>query len=472
MRASRLLSLLLLLQSRGRMTAPELAAELEVSVRTIYRDVESLGAAGVPVYADRGPAGGYRLVDGYRTRLTGLTTDEAETLFLAGVPGPAAELGLGAALAAAELKLRAALPPELGERAARIRQRFHLDAPGWFRLAEPVPHLAALSDAVWQGRLVNARYRRWKAPREVTRTLAPLGVVLKAGRWYLVAARDGEPFAYRVGNVLDVEILDEGFERPPGFDLATFWQEWTTQFEEKVYRGEAVVRMTPDGLARMPHIFPPAMSRGAAARAGEPDETGWLRTVVPIESVRHGLTELLKLGADVEVLAPAPLRAAFARTARELSTLYDEETLYDKEDETMSLPEDMGAHNAQLIEQFRANGGTSPTGGPMLLLTTTGARTGQPRTTPMMFIPGDEHLMVIASNAGAPKTPDWYHNLVADPAVTVEVDGDTYRANAVVPRGAERDRLFAGVVDKYPFFADHQAKAGRTLPVVVLVRSD
>ncbi|MCW6007131.1 nitroreductase family deazaflavin-dependent oxidoreductase [Micromonospora sp. CPCC 205371] len=131
----------------------------------------------------------------------------------------------------------------------------------------------------------------------------------------------------------------------------------------------------------------------------------------------------------------------------------------------------MGAHNAQVIERFRANGGRSPTGGPMLLLTTTGARTGQTRTTPMMFIPGDEHLMVIASNAGATKNPDWFHNLVADPAVTVEVDGETYRATAVVPRGAERDKLFAGVVAKYPFFGDHQAKAGRTIPVVVLVRT-
>ena len=127
MRASRLLSILLLLQTRGRMTAQELAAQLEVSVRTIYRDAESLGEAGVPLYADRGPAGGYQLFDGYRTRLTGLTTDEADSLILAGVPGPAAELGLRSVLVGAQLKLQASLLPELRSRAGRIRERFHAE---------------------------------------------------------------------------------------------------------------------------------------------------------------------------------------------------------------------------------------------------------------------------------------------------------------------------------------------------------
>ncbi|MEV1146950.1 YafY family protein [Micromonospora sp. NPDC049799] len=322
MRASRLVSLLLLLQTRGRMTAQELSAALEVSIRTIYRDVESLSAAGVPVYAERGPDGGYQLLDGYRTRLTGMTAGEAEALFLAGVPGPAAELGLGTLLAAAELKLRAALPGELADRGGRIRQRFHLDAPSWFREPEPTPHLAALAGAVWEDRRVRVRYQRWKQPREVVRELAPLGVVLKAGRWYLVADAGGQVRTYRVAAILDLAVLDEWFERPADFDLARCWQEHAEVYERGVYRAEAHVRMTVAALELATHVFPPAMSRAARAAAGEPDDQGWLPTTVPIESVRHGHVELLKLGAEVEVLAPAELRDLFRGTARALAALY------------------------------------------------------------------------------------------------------------------------------------------------------
>jgi predicted DNA-binding transcriptional regulator YafY len=322
MRAGRLLSLLLLLQTRGRMTAQALADELEVSVRTVYRDVESLGSAGVPVYADRGPAGGYQLLDGYRTRLNGLTTDEAETLFLAGMPGPAAELGLGSVLAAAELKLRAALPADLAARTGRVRERFHLDAPGWFRASEPTPHLATVADAVWNGRRLEVRYRRWKAPREVSRTLDPLGVVLKAGRWYLVARSGERVTAYRVSNILDAQAVEGDVTRPGDFDLATFWRDWTDRYESSVYRDEASVRLTAGALEMMPFVFPPEMSRVARARASEPDADGWLHTVVPIESVKHGHIELLKLGADAEILGPPELRARFAETARGLAATY------------------------------------------------------------------------------------------------------------------------------------------------------
>ncbi|ONI89163.1 transcriptional regulator [Saccharothrix sp. ALI-22-I] len=303
MRASRLLSLLLLLQSRGRMTAQELADELEVSVRTVYRDVEALGASGVPVYADRGPAGGYRLVDGYRTRLTGLTTEEADSLFLAGMPGPAAELGLGAVVAAAQLKVLAALPPELRSRAARVRERFHLDAPGWFRGNEGTPHVAEIAEAVWQQRRLRIRYLRW-AQVEVERTVEPLGLVLKAGTWYLVARTD-DLRTYRVSRVLELTALDEPFDRPDGFDLAEYWAGWSERFEERMYPMRVTVRMTPSGLRSAKVLLSLVAAR--ELKDVEPDGD-WTTVRVPVESLDHALVDLLRLGPEVEVLEPPELR--------------------------------------------------------------------------------------------------------------------------------------------------------------------
>ncbi|MER5780383.1 WYL domain-containing protein [Streptomyces mobaraensis] len=319
MRADRLLSLLLLLQNRGRMTAPELAAELEVSVRTVYRDVEALGASGVPVVADRGPAGGFRLVGGYRTRLTGLTEDEAGSLVLASVPGAAAELGLGADLAAARLKLEAALPAGMGERARRVAERFHLDAPGWFRDAEPVPHLAAVADAVWRQRALRVHYRRWKG--EVHRELHPLGLVLKGGVWYLVARAEADIRTYRVSRVLGVEPLPGRFERPPGFDLAAVWAETSRRLEEARYQGEARLRVSPRVLRVLPAKFGAAGAR-AAAEAGAPDGDGWAEVTLPVEALPVAVCDLLGLGAEAEVLGPPELRAAVGAAASALAARY------------------------------------------------------------------------------------------------------------------------------------------------------
>ena len=198
MRASRLVSMLLLLQTRGRLTAQELADELEVSVRTIYRDLEALGAAGVPVFAESGHHGGCQLIDGYRTRLTGLTTKEAQALFATGVPGAVGDLGLGTVLGAAQLKLLAALPKELTERLALARPRFHVDAPGWFQTSRTDPHLAEIAAAVWEDQRIEIRYRHPGDDAPVPRTLDPFGLVCKGGTWYLVARRDGELRTYRV----------------------------------------------------------------------------------------------------------------------------------------------------------------------------------------------------------------------------------------------------------------------------------
>ncbi|WP_316247682.1 YafY family protein [Nonomuraea sp. PA05] len=322
MRASRLVSILLLLQTRGRMTAQELAERLEVSVRTIYRDVESLHGAGIPLYGDAGPKGGYQLLDGYRTRLTGLTADEAESLFLAGLPGPAAELGLGTVVAAAQLKLMAALPVELRDRAGRIQERFLLDAPTWYRDPDPTTYLAAVADAVWNERRIQIRYRRWKEPQEVERRLEPYGLVVKAGRWYLVAGAGRDVRTYRVSQILDLQPLAERFVRPEGFDLGGYWAGHLAEFEARLRWGEAVVRLSPRGVERLADLMTPGVVAAARQSAQPPDEGGWTRVTVPIESIEHAVGEFLRLGTDAEVLAPAALRERLAETADELARRY------------------------------------------------------------------------------------------------------------------------------------------------------
>ncbi|GIH71932.1 helix-turn-helix transcriptional regulator [Sphaerimonospora thailandensis] len=320
MRASRLLSLLLLLQTRGDMTATQIAAELEVSVRTVYRDVEELSAAGVPVYAERGPLGGYRLLDGYRTRLNGLTPAEASSLFLAGLPGPAAELGLADLAAAAELKLLAALPPEPRSQAARMRERFHFDVPGWYQGNDEAPFLTDIAEAVWDDRVVRMRYRRW-GPAEVERTLHPYGLILKGGAWYLAAACSGSVRTYRVSRILEAEVLDECFERPPDFDLAGFWRRFAADFAARMYTGHAVVRLQPgiEDLLRYT-LGRDVVDKALAGGLTDPD--GWTRVTLPVESLNHARWQLLRLGASVEVVEPAELRTLMADTISELSRLY------------------------------------------------------------------------------------------------------------------------------------------------------
>ncbi|RKT85369.1 Predicted DNA-binding transcriptional regulator YafY, contains an HTH and WYL domains [Saccharopolyspora antimicrobica] len=322
MRASRLLTILLLLQTRGRMTAQELAGELEVSVRTVYRDVESLSEAGIPLCGEPGHQGGYRLLDGFRTRLTGLTTGEAESLFLTGLPAAAAELGLGEVVTAAHLKLMAALPADLRARSGRLADRFHLDTPAWYDDADRTPHLTAVADAVWNDRTVRMRYLRWAEPHETSRTVQPYGLVLKAGHWYLVAGSGERIRTYRVSRIVDLHVLDERFTRPAGFDLADHWKSYLERFDSRRHSGEAVVKLSPRAFDRLPHLVEPMVVRAARRTAGAPDERGWIRVTVPIESVDQALPEFLKLGADAEVLAPVELRDRITATLGELTRLY------------------------------------------------------------------------------------------------------------------------------------------------------
>jgi predicted DNA-binding transcriptional regulator YafY len=319
MRASRLVSLLLLLQSRGGQTAAELARELEVSIRTIHRDVDALSASGVPIYADRGPHGGIRLVDGYRTRLTGMTADEAEALFLSGLPGPAAELGLGTVVAAARLKVLASLPVELRARASRLVERFHLDAAAWYHADEPVPLLGPLSEAVWEAQRIQIGYDR--GDKTVDRILEPLGLVLKAGVWYLVAAADGQPRTYRVSRVTKATALDERFDRPAGFDLAAFWTESSSAYERDTPRIEVVLRLASGRLPRL-HGVVGERPYDTIERLPVTDREGWLHVRLKLDWPNEVVAQILAIGPDCELLEPVELREQIAAQARRLASHY------------------------------------------------------------------------------------------------------------------------------------------------------
>lgn len=322
MRASRLLSILMLLQSRGRLSATALAGELQVSVRTVLRDMDQLSAAGVPVYAERGREGGFQLRAGWSTQLTGLTEAEAQALFLAGLPSAATELGLGSASSSARMKLMASLPEPLRAEAARVNARLHIDAMDWYRSAAPPQHLQAVARAVWQQRLLQLRYDGWT--RVTQPVLRPLGLVLKAGVWYLVALPEGtsEPRTYRLSSILALTPLEQTFKPPRGFDLARHWQASTRRFEAQIYTGTATLRATAVGLRLLKELSGAVAE--AVARTAQQDaaDVTWTQVVVPIESLPHAARQFLGLGTEVEVLQPAALRQQLRTALSQLAQRY------------------------------------------------------------------------------------------------------------------------------------------------------
>ncbi|MET3132093.1 putative DNA-binding transcriptional regulator YafY [Oxalobacteraceae bacterium GrIS 1.11] len=320
MRASRLLSILTMLQARGRVTAPVLAAACEVSLRTIYRDIDSLSAAGVPVYSERGSDGGYRLLDGYRIQLNGLTEKEAEAFFMVGLAGPAAELGLGAVLAAAQDKFLSALPAQFRDSAEQMRARFHLDAPAWFARAEQAAYLRPVADAVWAQHPIRIRYQSWKAEKK--RTIEPLGLVLKSGAWYVVGQVDGDARTYRVARIRELEVLERRFERPQAFDLAAYWQASTQRLERELHQNLARIRLSPRGLTML-EAFTSPFIQATAQISPEVDAEGWHTALLPIVSLPQAIAELLRFGVDAEVLEPQALRAEMKQAIARMQLIYE-----------------------------------------------------------------------------------------------------------------------------------------------------
>lgn len=322
MRASRLLTIQMLLQTRGRMSAQALAEVLEVSVRTLYRDVDQLTAAGVPIYAEQGRSGGFQLMEGWKTTLTGFTASESQAVFMSGLAGPAAELGLGQQVVDAQLKLMSALPAYQRDDAQRVQARFHLDPADWYREADPVPHLSTVAASVWKDRQLRLRYDSWKA--EVQRTVHPLGLVLKAGVWYLVATSDGKPRTYRISNILDAEMLDKARTRPKRFDLPSYWGESIRRFEAELYTGHAVVQATPQGVKQLRQLSS-AVAKAVATQASTAAPDGTVRLKIPIETLENASYQLLRMAPNVVVLSPAALRTGILRRLQAIQACYVED---------------------------------------------------------------------------------------------------------------------------------------------------
>lgn len=301
MRASRLIAIVLLMQNNGKMTSKALAEKLEVSERTIIRDMESLCEAGVPVYAERGLHGGWVLSEGYRTNLTGMQADELVSVLLANQSVLLDDLGIAKHYDAAIQKLLAAAPVDVSRGAALARQKIHIDGAGWHQVQESQPFLAIVQEAVWEEKLLRLRYPREDGIAE--RIVHPLGLVAKRSVWYLIGEAGGEKRTYRISRLQDAVMLEERFERPAGFDLADYWEQSMGEFKQSLPKYPALIAIQEDMLARL------TKERYVKIIKSEPCEgrQGWLSARVEFQSVESACEIILSYGSRIQVLEPSAL---------------------------------------------------------------------------------------------------------------------------------------------------------------------
>ena len=319
MRADRLLSLMMLLQTRGQMTAEELAAELEVSKRTIYRDIDALSIAGVPVYASGGPGGGYAVLDSYRTSLTGLNENEIRALFMLTIPGPISDLGVSQQLKAAILKLTSSFADEHHEHTDYLRQRLHLDAASWFQTEEPVPHLKIVQDAAWQDRQLVLSYRR-RNGMVSEQIISPYGLVAKASIWYLVAATDKGMRVYRVSRIESAQMTQTHFARTQDFELAKFWTDWVIGYKASLPKYPVILRIAPDLIPVLPSMLGDDVR--SLIEQAQSDLEGWRVVEYTFERIEEAQTYVLGMGASVDVIAPEELRVNVLKLATDVVAHY------------------------------------------------------------------------------------------------------------------------------------------------------
>lgn len=326
MRADRLLAIVMLLQKNGQMTARQLAAEMEVSVRTIYRDVVALSTAGIPVYTEDGPGGGISLLEDYHTDLTGLSREEASALAMLNIPQALVQLGVGQELKAALLKISAALPSASREAENRVRRRIHLDTSGWFQTEEALPHLQTIYRALWTEHRLNLAFRAFFGA-EISLVFAPYGLAAKANVWYLVGEANGRLRTLRVSEITQAMILEQPFAYPPDFDLASYWKTWSEAYERERPFYPVTARISPALSSHLHFIFGD-QAQSILAQAGPGDAEGWLTVTLPFETLEAARTRLLGLGRAVEVLAPLALRMSLIDYARQVVALYNEKEAF------------------------------------------------------------------------------------------------------------------------------------------------
>lgn len=317
MRADRLISILLLLQIYPRLTARTLAERLEVSERTILRDMEALCVAGIPLFAERGTGGGWSLVENYRTNLTGLTQTEIQSLFLTRPARLLADLGLEKAADDARLKLLASLPTATRAQAEFFQQRIYVDATGWRDVGDTAPWLSVIQEAVWQSRKLRITYQR-SDESSVERVIEPLGLVAKGSVWYLLAAIDDGLRNYRITRVRAAHLLAETFTRPPDFDLVATWECTNKEFKARFPRYPVTVRVHPKALWRVQL----ASRFSNIEQIDEAAADGWIKVIVNYQFAENACEHLISLGAQAEILEPVELRDKILALAQSVVTIY------------------------------------------------------------------------------------------------------------------------------------------------------
>jgi predicted DNA-binding transcriptional regulator YafY len=326
MRADRLISIVMLLQAHEKMTADELAQELEVSTRTVYRDILALNIAGIPIYTNRGPGGGIALVESYRTTLTGMSEDETKALFMLSIPQSLEELGVGKTLRSALLKLSAALPMRQQETQIHTQQRIYLDSTSWEEPTKPSPHLGIIHQAVWRDKQIRLIYHG-SFDTKLEFVVEPLGLVAKMNDWHLVGKYRDYIRVFKIADILDVEILDHGFTREADFDLVRYWNEWckTARDERSLYNVR--LRVAPTLLNQLRYYLGETVKFSTQVSIPA-DSKGWREVTIQYENYFVARQSILNFGRAAEVLEPEALRYSVIDFARQIVDFYQEKSNY------------------------------------------------------------------------------------------------------------------------------------------------